>query len=88
MVSDSVLGAARAAVKALGIPCAVASVEDCILLKCVANRPIDRADAVELARIHGPSLDKEYLREWAGRLGVASDVEETLTSSEAPENPY
>lgn len=71
-----------------GTRCSLASIEDCILLKCVANRAIDRADAVELVRIHGPALDRGYLAEWAARLKVENILEEVVAESEQPENPY
>ena len=58
---------------------AVASVEDCILLKLAAGRPIDNADAVELASIHAGILDRSYLTEWAKRLNVAESLQRILS---------
>lgn len=65
-----------------------ATVEDCILLKLVAGRPIDRADAVDLLRIHQSRVDEEYLRGRARDLEVARDFEEAWDEARGPEPPF
>lgn len=47
----------------------VATVEDLILLKLLAFRPIDRADCIHMLRLY-PDLDQEYLQMWVQRLAV------------------
>lgn len=53
----------------------VASVEDLILLKLLAFRPVDGADARELMVLH-PDLDQNYLAGWAARLGIVERLDE------------
>jgi hypothetical protein len=55
---------------------AVLSCEDMILLKLLAGRLIDRADAVTLLHAHRNGLDLEYLGRWAENLGVRPDLDE------------
>ena len=45
----------------------VASVEDLILLKLLAFRPIDRADCIHMLRLY-PDLDQHYLDRWVAHL--------------------
>ncbi|MBI3930152.1 MAG: nucleotidyl transferase AbiEii/AbiGii toxin family protein [Armatimonadetes bacterium] len=56
----------------------VASREDLILLKLLAWRPIDRADAIDLAALGSPSLDHRYLHKRAEQLGIVHRLEELL----------
>lgn len=49
----------------------VAATEDLILLKVLAWRPIDRADAVELIRLWSGEMDRAYLEAWSHKLDVA-----------------
>lgn len=51
--------------------------EDLILLKLLANRPKDRVDIGDILFIQGDP-DIEYLRRWAGELGVADQLDEAL----------
>ena len=48
----------------------VATCEDLILLKLIAERPIDLVDAQELFKINRDDLDLDYLRRWAQNLGI------------------
>jgi len=52
----------------------VATVEDLLLLKLEANRPIDLDDAIALKDVHGGSLDREYVDARAGELGLTRAV--------------
>ena len=53
------------------------SPEDLILLKLIAYRPKDRSDIADIVFIQ-PTLDLEYLRTWANRIGVESKLKELL----------
>jgi hypothetical protein len=98
MVSQYVLGAVRAAtgtLRSLGVEYAIfgeewwfAGVEDCVLLKLIAGRPIDRADAAELLRLHRARIDEESLRASAGRLGVTDALGDALKAAEGPEPAF
>jgi Nucleotidyltransferase of unknown function (DUF6036) len=59
----------------------VATPEDVIVLKLIANRPHDQADAIELALIDG--LDWEHVRKWAAVWDVADRVDALLDSASA-----
>lgn len=54
---------------------------DLILHKLVAGRPKDVADVQNILAIQGVG-DEGYVREWAGRLGVAQELEEALARNE------
>lgn len=54
-----------------GLELKVASLEDLIILKLIAFRPIDRADCLHLLRLY-PELDKAYLQSWVERLDLES----------------
>lgn len=73
--------------EAFGCRFPVASVEDCILLKLAAGRPIDMADATELASIHATALDRAHLTEWAAKLGCADALTEVLPGSASDAAP-
>ncbi|MEW6282903.1 MAG: nucleotidyl transferase AbiEii/AbiGii toxin family protein [Candidatus Eremiobacterota bacterium] len=62
----------------------VASVEDLVLLKLLAFRPIDRADAIDLMTLEGPALDTAYLETWASRLGVEERWQEVVGMTRKP----
>lgn len=51
----------------------VATPEDLILLKLIANRPKDRIDLTGLCA--RPDLDWDYLREWARRWEIEASLE-------------
>lgn len=74
--------------RAFGEQFAFATLEDCILLKLLAGRPIDRADAVELLAIHAGQVDRGYLKKCAQQLGVAQALDECLAEAAGPPNPY
>jgi hypothetical protein len=59
----------------------VASCEDLILLKLLANRPIDRVDAAELWALNASALDLDYIRQWAASLGITAELEECVSQS-------
>ncbi len=54
------------------------SPEDLIVLKVLANRDRDRGDVQDVLFIQG-ELDRDYMRHWAAKLGVLSNLEEALT---------
>ncbi len=54
----------------------VVACEDLIILKLLAGRMIDRADAAALIRINRNEIDLEHLLEWVRRLGLGDDFEE------------
>lgn len=54
----------------LGIDVNIASLEDLILLKLLANRPIDTVDAQTLLEENIKDIDKNYLKNWSKRLNV------------------
>jgi hypothetical protein len=74
----------------LGRPIPTASPEDVILTKLEWNRltPSERqlTDALNVAVVQGPRLDRAYLRTWAPILGVADLLEELLRKVE--ESPH
>lgn len=63
-----------------GVGVRTATAEDLILLKLLAFRPIDRADAVELLELN-PGLNLEYLEEAARELGLDERWEDVLAGS-------
>jgi hypothetical protein len=54
------------------------SPEDLILLKLLSFRPRDIADVGDILFTQG-RLDEEYMRHWAGQLGVSAELEQMLT---------
>jgi hypothetical protein len=55
----------------------VLSCEDMILHKLLAGRLIDRVDATALLRLNRPALNIGYLRQWATKLGLVTELDET-----------
>lgn len=53
--------------------------EDLVLTKISAYRPIDRADAIDVATLN--ELDEEYLSLWAERLGLQERLRDVLETS-------
>lgn len=53
------------------------SPEDLILLKVLANRDRDRGDIQDVLFMQG-ELDRAYMTEWAEKLGVLSNLNESL----------
>lgn len=55
----------------------LASPEDVVLLKLLAWRPRDVSDVGDVLFTQG-ELDNDYLRQWAGRLGVIDRLDEAV----------
>lgn len=68
-------------VEFLGLRVRVATREDLILLKLTAWRPVDRADAIDLAQVIGSGLDFDYLDEWSSRLQVGDRWQEVRSQA-------
>lgn len=72
LIADSLLGTTvykRSLVKQLGdVQINVASPEDIIVMKTIADRPIDRRDIEELNEIFSASLDRKYIGRQIKRL--------------------
>jgi hypothetical protein len=62
----------------LGHQIRLATPEDLILLKLCAFRPIDQADARELAELYQDRLNRAYLTEHAELLGISDRLAEVL----------
>ena len=62
----------------LGIKVNIASLEDLILLKFLANRPIDIVDVSVLLEENKKGIDKIYLKTWAKRLDIEDKLKELL----------
>jgi hypothetical protein len=58
-------------------PLSFISPEDLLLHKLLADRPRDRADVADLLLVAGP-LDMDYVRTWAGKLGLTGRLERAL----------
>jgi len=71
----------RARREQVGLQALIVSPEDLILLKLIAGRPKDRVDIADILFIQG-TLDHNYLRQWAPRLGVAAELEAALAEAE------
>ena len=54
-------------------PVWVLSCEDLIIVKLMAGRMIDLADAVSLLQLNRAKLDQQYLSRWTERLGLKND---------------
>jgi hypothetical protein len=61
----------------------VVRAEDLLLLKLLADRVLDRADAQDIVREQGARLDVAYLRSRAATLGLAAALERTLQAARA-----
>ncbi len=55
-------------------PIAVLRCEDLILLKLVAGRMIDRADAAMLLRENRDIIDSDYVSAWAAKLDLTAEL--------------
>lgn len=64
------------------------SLEDLILLKLSAGRPVDQVDALELLRLHLATVDRGYLNRWARRLGLGQALTDLLSRAAAQEPPF
>ena len=67
--------AVRVTLPGLRTEFSVVSCEDLVLLKLQAGRVIDHADAVALLQENEPSIDADYLRQWAAELGVTRGLD-------------
>ena len=67
----------RARAEVEGISAWIASPEDLILLKLLANRPRDIGDIQDILMVQG-QLDDAYLNRWADELGVSARWSEVL----------
>jgi len=67
----------RVRLDAEGQPLWVVSPEDLVLLKLLAGRPRDLGDVADVLFMQAP-LDVQYLRRWAGELGVEEALERAL----------
>lgn len=65
-------------IEVLGQRLKVVAVEDLILYKLLANRPIDIVDASVLLEENKKGIDKIYLKTWAKRLGIEDKLKELL----------
>jgi hypothetical protein len=54
------------------------TVEDLLLMKLDANRPLDFDDAIAIKDAYGNRLDRGYLREIGARLGLLRQLENLL----------
>ena len=62
-------------------PVRVASPEDLIVMKLIANRPKDRVDLEGLIRL--PALDWDHVERWAAEWGVLEELKR-LRQQSAP----
>ncbi len=80
----------RVEVTLFGEPAWIASAEDVVLHKLVWDRisPSERqiGDAVGIVAVQDNALDRNYLRRWAGELGLAREVERLLSGEIKPKN--
>ena len=64
----------KRAVTFAGLSLPIVTPEDLVLLKALADRPQDRADIHGIVAAYGAELDREYLKNWANRLGLDLDL--------------
>jgi hypothetical protein len=80
--------ARRRQAKLIEQPAWIATAEDTILhkLTCHALSPSDRqlTDIAGIFAVHGPSLDEEYLKSWASKLGVSATWEDLRSGKIRP----
>jgi hypothetical protein len=73
-----------------GEPAWIATAEDVILHKLVWNRlsPSDRqlGDTAGIVAVQAGALDKDYLRQWAGELKLAGELERLLNGELKPKD--
>jgi hypothetical protein len=56
----------------------IAAPEDVILLKLLGGRGQDMVDAENIVRVQRDTLDRSYLRQWAGRLALTDALDKLL----------
>jgi len=59
----------------------IVQAEDLLLLKLLADRVLDRADAADIVRAQGDRLDVPYLRARAAKLGLLPALEKALRTA-------
>lgn len=67
-------------VPGVGVEVRVISAADLILFKLIADRPKDRIDVQNVLTVQGIP-DADYLREWAGQLGVTDRLERAIAEA-------
>ncbi len=76
----------RCAGELFGVPVSFISPEGCILSKlrwaAASGSERQMRDAASVIRNLGKTIDREYLREWAPRLGVGDKLEVLLEAAE------
>ncbi|MEW6683954.1 MAG: nucleotidyl transferase AbiEii/AbiGii toxin family protein [Nitrospirota bacterium] len=65
----------------------VCAPEDLLLLKLVAARGLDLADAENVARFQHQRMDRSYLATWAERLAVSEALTQLMTNAASPDKP-
>lgn len=68
-------------------PIEVLACEDLILVKLVAGRMIDRADAAMLLRENRDEIDLAYLRDWSSRLDLTAEMGDIWREAFPGEDP-
>ncbi len=68
----------RQRLKIFDIEFYIATCEDLVLLKILASRPVDKADAQSLIEENMKELDRNYLFKWAQRLGIFRQMQYML----------
>ncbi len=74
--------ARAAATEVFGLSMKIATCEDLILLKLLAGRPIDRADATDLIAVNRDRLDWNYLRDRVKALQLDSEFADAERESQ------
>ena len=72
--------ARKVQVEVEGRPIWLISAEDLILLKLIASRPRDLIDVADILFVQ-VDLDQDYMRKWSRPLGIESQLEQVLASS-------
>lgn len=62
----------------MGSDVPVATVEDLLLMKLEANRPVDLDDAIAIKDAFGDRLDRAYVDKWAMALGLTDRLKALL----------
>lgn len=74
----------------LGTPVVLATAEDVLLHKLLWNKisPSERqlGDVAGIVAVQGDRLDRSYLRDWAGQLGVQETLERVLAGAIKPKH--
>ena len=80
----------RVQVTLFGEPAWIATAEDVVLHKLIWNRlsPSERqlGDAAGVVAVQADALDRNYLKQWAQKLGVSNEIERLLRGEIKPKN--